>query len=197
MVQEASHRLKHLFAAIVLLVLAMPACKNDLDNVAALELPQDAPDRVTSQAEYLFTDSGRVRNKLRAGRIAEWTTEPKHTELSEGLELVFLDSIGNATSVLKARRGTIRPKEHLMEVYEEVVFVNAKGERLETEQLTWDQDSGRVHTDKAVRVERGANVIHGQGLDAIEDFSRYTIRRITGVLHLEPEDTLATDAPDQ
>ncbi|MCB0764631.1 MAG: hypothetical protein KDB84_08005, partial [Flavobacteriales bacterium] len=61
----------------------------------------------------------------------------------------------------------------------------------------WDQDSGRVHTDKAVRVERGANVIHGQGLDAIEDFSRYTIRRITGVLHLEPEDTLATDAPDQ
>ncbi|MCB0764048.1 MAG: hypothetical protein KDB84_05035, partial [Flavobacteriales bacterium] len=125
--------MKHLFAAIVLLVLAMPACKNDLDNVAALELPQDAPDRVTSQAEYLFTDSGRVRNKLRAGRIAEWTTEPKHTELSEGLELVFLDSIGNATSVLKARRGTIRPKEHLMEVYEEVVFVNAKGERLDTE----------------------------------------------------------------
>ena len=51
-----------------------------------------------------------------------------------------------------------------MEVYEEVVFVNAKGERLETEQLTWDQDSGRVHTEKAVRIQRGPDIIHGKEL---------------------------------
>lgn len=167
------------------------SCKNDLDKVAAVDLPEAVPDRVTEGAEYFYSDSGVVRNRLRAGRISEWTAEPKRTELSEGLELLFYDATGQPGSTLSARRGTILPGEKRMEVYEEVVFINTRGERLETEQLLWDQDSARIHTDKAVRVQRGNDVIHGQGLDAAEDFSRYRIRRITGELDLGSGDTLA------
>lgn len=169
-------------------------CQNDLDKVAAIEVELNAPDRITSTAEYLYSDSGRVTNRLRAGRIAEWSTgERKRTEMSEGVELVFFDRKGEEQSKLTARRGLILPKEKRMEVYEQVVFVNEKGERLETEQLTWYQDSARVRTDKAVRVQRGPDVIHGMGLDAAEDFSSYVIHRITGQLYV-PDDTLATDA---
>lgn len=168
------------------------SCVNDLDRVAAVAIPKAAADRVTIDAEYIFTDSGAVRNRLRSGRIAEWSTEPKRTELSDGLELVFYNSEGERTSVLTARRGVILPAKKSMEVNEQVVFVNAKGERLETEQLTWDQDSAQVRTDRAVRIERGGDIIHGEGLVAAEDFSRYTIRRITGILELADSDTLTT-----
>jgi LPS export ABC transporter protein LptC len=169
-------------------------CQNDLDKVAAIEVELNAPDRITSTAEYLYSDSGRVTNRLRAGRIAEWSTgDRKRTEMSDGVELVFFDRKGEEQSKLTARRGLILPKEKRMEVYEQVVFVNEKGERLETEQLTWYQDSARVRTDKAVRVQRGPDVIHGMGLDAAEDFSSYVIHRITGQLYV-PDDTLATDA---
>lgn len=168
------------------------SCTNDLDRVAAVEVPKAAADRVTTDAEYLFTDSGLVRNRLRSGRIAQWSAEPKRTELSEGLELVFYNAQGQQSSVLTARRGTMIPSEKRMEVNEDVVFINAKGERLETEQLTWDQDSGRVHTDRAVRIQRGGDIIHGQGLVASEDLSRYTITRITGILDVTAEDTLAS-----
>jgi len=167
------------------------SCSNDLDRVAAVEVVKAGPDRVTTNAEYLFTDSGIVRNRLRAGSIAEWSTEPKRTELSDGVELVFFDSVGVQGSVLTARRGSLIPNEKRMEVNEQVVFINRKGERLETEQLIWDQDSGRVSTDRAVRIQRGGDVIHGQGLEADEDFGRYTIRRIKGVLELATDDTLA------
>lgn len=180
------------FMACVSLV----ACKNDLDRVAAIEVAGTSPDRITHNAEYFYTDSGHVRNRLRAGRIDDWTTDPKHTELSDGVELVFFNDHGVQQSVLTARRGRILEKEKRMEVYEEVVFVNAKGERLETEQLTWKQDSARVYTDKAVRVQRGADVIHGMGLDAAEDFSNYVIHSITGVFYTQ-DDTLATDAQGQ
>ena len=184
----------------IITILSIPAlvagmfvsCVNDLDRVAAIEIPVAAPDRLTTGAEYLFTDSGNVRNRLRSGRIAEWSTEPKRTELSEGLELVFYDALGEQSSVLTARRGVMVPAEKRMEVSEQVVFVNAKGERLETEHLTWDQDSALVYTDRAVRIERGGDIIHGQGLVASEDFSSYTIRRITGILELADSDTLST-----
>ncbi|MEX1132907.1 MAG: LPS export ABC transporter periplasmic protein LptC [Flavobacteriales bacterium] len=168
------------------------SCVNDLDRVAAVEVPKASADRITTDAEYLFTDSGLVRNRLRSGRIAEWSTEPKRTELSEGLELVFYNAAGEQSSVLTARRGVMVPDEKRMEVNEQVVFINAKGERLETEQLTWDQDSAQVYTDRAVRIQRGGDIIHGQGLVASEDFSRYTISRITGILDVAVGDTLAT-----
>lgn len=169
------------------------SCTNDLDKVAAVEVVGSSPERITRNAEYLYTDSGVVRYRLRAGRIAEWTLEPKRTELSGGVELVFYSDQGRQQSVLTARRGLILPKEKRMEVFEQVVFINAKGERLETEQLAWDQDSARVRTDKAVRIQRGADVIHGMGLDAAEDFSQYVIHRITGQLYMR-DDTLAADA---
>lgn len=175
-------------------MLCLVACQNDLDKVAAIELELSAPDRITTTAEYLYSDSGRVSNRLRAGRIAEWSSgEGKRTEMSDGVELVFFDRTGAEQSKLTAWRGLILPAEKRMEVYEQVVFVNDKGERLETEQLTWYQDSARVRTDKAVRVQRGADVIHGMGLDAAEDFSSYVIHHITGQLYV-PDDTLATDA---
>ncbi|MBK6832088.1 MAG: LPS export ABC transporter periplasmic protein LptC [Flavobacteriales bacterium] len=170
-----------MFIAVLLFI---GGCGNDLDKVAAVELPAAVADRVTEEAEYFYSDSGIVRNRLRAGRIAEWTTKPERTEMSNGVELLFFDAMGKPGSTLTARRGLILPGEKRMEVMEQVVFINAKGERLETEQLTWEQDSGRVHTDKAVRVQRGEDVIHGQGLDAAEDFSHYTIRRVTGTLQL-------------
>lgn len=173
------------------------ACQNDLDKVAAVEVDLNAPDRITTEAEYFYSDSGRVTNRLRAGRIAQWSTDQQErTEMSDGVELIFYGRNGGQQSKLNARRGLILPKQDRMEVYERVVFVNNKGERLETEQLTWYQDSARVRTDKAVRVQRGADVIHGMGLDAAEDFSSYVIHHITGQLYV-PDDTLATDAEDQ
>ena len=169
-------------------LLLLPACKNDLEKVAAVEMPADAPDRVTHQAEYLISDSGRVRNRLRAGRIAEWAAAPRRIELSGGLELVFLEADGTVRSTLTARRGTILADERRMEVNEQVVFINAQGERLETEQLVWLQDSARIVTDKPVRVQRGADVVHGVGLTAAEDMSTYTISRVTGELYLADDD---------
>ncbi|HRH37008.1 MAG TPA: LPS export ABC transporter periplasmic protein LptC [Flavobacteriales bacterium] len=179
--------LRRILPAVI--VMFASACGNDLERVEAVELPEASPDRVTTDAEYLYSDSGIVRNRLRAGRIAEWATEPKHTEMSDGVELLFFDAQGQPGSKLNARRGSIQPGKKRMEVKENVVFVNTKGERLETEELLWEQDSARIHTDKAVRVQRGMDVIHGMGLDAAEDFSQYTIRHVTGVIHLQGDST--------
>ena len=170
---------------VVLAAAMLVSCQNDLDKVAAVELPAAVPDRVTTKAEYFYSDSGVVRNRLRAGRIVEWSGKPGRTELNDGVELLFYDAQGKPGSVLTARRGLVLPGLKRMEVYEQVVFVNTRGERLETEQLTWEQDSARVYTDKAVRVQRGQDVIHGKGLDAAEDFSRYVIRKVTGEIHLQ------------
>lgn len=173
------------------------SCKNDLDRVAAIEVPANSPDRITTHAEYLYSDSGLVRNRIRAGTISEFKGPPPHTELSDGVELTFFNLDGHAGSQLTARRGHIDPEKNRMTVEEEVVFVNARGEKLETEHLTWNQDSNRVFTDCPVKITRSRDIIYGQGLDAAQDFSRYTIRRITGTLFIDRSDTLAPENQDR
>lgn len=168
----------------------LPSCKNDLDRVAAIDVPEHAADRTTTNAEYYYSDSGKVLNRLRAGRIEEYMEkDDRHTEMSDGLELLFYTADGSEGSVLTARRGKIWPDQKRMQVNEHVVFVNAKGERLETEELIWSQDSARVRTDKPVKITRKDDILYGQGLDAAEDFSNYTIRKPTGSFAV-PADTL-------
>ena len=102
----------------------------------------------------------------------------------------FFNPDGSQGSVLTARKGLIKPRKNRMEVRDHVVFTNALGERLETEHLVWSQDSDRVWTDQPVKIVRAQDILYGQGLDANEDFSRYTIRRLTGTLYVRPGDTL-------
>lgn len=178
---------------LTLVVCMVVGCKNDLDQLAAVEMDASAPDRITSQAEYFYSDSGRLRNRLRAGRVEEYMGDSRQrTEMSEGLELVFFNTDGGQGSVLTARKGLIKPRKNLMEVRDHVVFTNVRGERLETELLIWSQDSDRVWTDQPVKIIRAQDILYGQGLDANEDFSRYTIGRLTGTLFMDSGDTSST-----
>ncbi|HMN04782.1 MAG TPA: LPS export ABC transporter periplasmic protein LptC [Flavobacteriales bacterium] len=167
------------------------ACKNDLDRVAAIEVRNDGAVRITQGAEYIYSDSGLVRNRLRAGTIREYAGERPRTELQDGVELTFFDPDGKEGSRLTARRGRIDQATGKMVVEEKVVFKNTRGEQLETELLTWGQDSGKVYTDRPVMITRDQDIIYGQGLDAAEDFSRYAIRKVTGTLFMDRNDTLA------
>ncbi len=178
-------------AGLILPLLALLSCKNDLDELASIEIDARSPDRITTQAEYYYSDSGHVRNRLRAGRVEEYLPQnDEHTDFFQGVELTFFDATGQPGSRLTAERGRMDPKRHRMQVDEHVVFTNVRGERLETEQLIWDQDSDRVFTDKPVRITRAQDIIYGQGLDANQDFSRYTIRRITGTIFVAENDSI-------
>ena len=170
-------------------ILVLTSCKNDLDSVAAVDLHADGPDRVTTDAEYLYSDSAIVRNRLRAGTVEEYMRKPTRTEMSDGVELVFFTVAGKEGSKLTAQRGTIRGDDRTMRVAGDVVFVNTKGETLKTEELHWIQDSSIVRTDKPVAIQRKNDVIHGEGMRAAEDFSWYEILRPSGIIEL-PNDTL-------
>jgi LPS export ABC transporter protein LptC len=181
---------------LVCCALVLAGCKNDLDQVPVVEVAAEEPDRITTGAEYFYSDSGRVRNRLRAGRIREYLGRGRErTAVDQGLELTFFAPNGDSTSVLTAEQGEILPDKHRMVVQEHVVFINERGERLETDRLIWSQDSDRVWTESPVKITRASDVVYGEGLDANEDMSRYVIRRITGQLHVSPGDTLAPEAP--
>ena len=166
------------------------SCRSDLDRVDKVSIAEDTPERTIINAEYFFSDSGITRNRLRAGKVEEYHLDPPRTELSEGVELLFYKAIGVEGSVLTSRNGSILDDGRVMIVRNEVIFRNDKGEELQTNTLTWAQDSDLVYTEDPVRIIREYDTIHGVGLEANEDFSRYTVKKITGKLYVEDDGAL-------
>ena len=164
------------------------SCQDDLHSVEKVELDQDPPDRTIDNAEYFYSDSGLVRNRLRAGKVMEYHLDTPYTLLSDGVELVFYRAQGVEGSVLTSEEGTIRRDGRIMQVREDVRFENYKGEVLLTERLTWLQDSDIVYTNDPVSVVRQWDTIHGIGLTANEDFSRYEIKNIVGKFNIKPDE---------
>ena len=164
------------------------SCQSDLERAEKVRLAKDDADRTIKDAEYFYSDSGVVKNRLRAGTLQEYFHEPPITELSDGVELMFYRARGVEGSVLTAEEGSILNNGRLMEVRRNVRFKNFKGEILETDTLTWSQDSNLVYTDDPVMIIRIHDTIRGIGLDANEDFSRYTIKKPVGEVYVRPDE---------
>ncbi len=156
------------------------SCKNDLEQVKAVDIDNTGPERVTFNAVYFYSDSGIVRNRLKASKVEMFKGDSNLTRISEGLELTFFGLKDENNSVLTANNGVILQDKARMEVYNDVQFVNAKGEELNTERLIWEQDSDRVFTDQFVRITRAQDTIYGNGLVANQDMSWYKLTGVSG-----------------
>jgi hypothetical protein len=54
-----------------------------------------------------------------------------------------------------------------------------KNEILTTDEFTWIPDEKRIFTEKPVQIKTPTEVFNGIGLDAAQDFSTYSLRKVT------------------
>jgi LPS export ABC transporter protein LptC len=68
-----------------------------------------------------------------------------------------------------------------------VVINKQKQEKLTTNELNWNPQTKKVFTEKPVLVQSKltGESLRGLGLDANQDFSQYSIRKVTGVFNVE------------
>ena len=69
-----------------------------------------------------------------------------------------------------------------------VILVSSKQERLETEELIWDEKTAKVYTEKFVKVTKPGEIIYGYGLEAEQDFSYWKITVPKGRIKVEQLD---------
>ncbi|MFC0184809.1 LPS export ABC transporter protein LptC [Pseudarcicella hirudinis] len=102
------------------------------------------------------------------------------------VKIFFYDRLGNETTNLRGDSARYFRSSNLYKVYRHVVINNTlKGETLKTDELIWNPDQKRVYTDKPVDVYTREEVLHGIGMDANQDFTQYTLRRVTGVVSVK------------
>lgn len=84
------------------------------------------------------------------------------------------DSVG---AILTADRGTVNTATRDMEARENVVIVSRDSIVLTTDYIRWRNTTRRLSTESKVRLERGADWLTGEGLEASPDLKEIELKR--------------------
>jgi LPS export ABC transporter protein LptC len=144
----------------------------------------DGPARVGENVELYYTENNQVKVKMIAALIYEF--ENGDREFPKGIYLEFYNEFGKMESTLRANEAYYFKKEDQWRGRGKVEVKNLeKNEQLNTEELFWKPAQEKIFTDKFVTIRQQADVIYGQGLEAKQDMSDYTIKKPEGEFAVE------------
>ncbi|MBK7818132.1 MAG: LPS export ABC transporter periplasmic protein LptC [Bacteroidia bacterium] len=180
---------KHIFIYSALTLFAF-SCTNDLKDVLAIPRNKLSPSQTADTVSMIYTDSAQLKVVIKANRLIQFdknVSEP-FTILSNGVNVTFFDEEEKVSSTLKANYAIRYELSKRMEAKYAVEVVNNKGEKLETEKLTWDEGTKRIYTKEFVKITTPTQIITGMGLESNEDFSKYSIKKVTAVIQLQSDE---------
>jgi LPS export ABC transporter protein LptC len=172
--------MKNIFFSVVVLITLAACSKTEVKE----PLEYTGPLSEAENVELFYTEKDLIKIKMNAALVYDFKTGDK--EFPKGLYMEFYDEFGKLESTLKANHAYFFADQKLWRGQGKVEVRNvSKNEQLNTEELFWKQDDQKIYTDKFVTIRQQGDVIYGEGLDAKQDLSEYTITKIHGTFHLE------------
>lgn len=163
--------------------LLMMACQG---NELKEPLIYNGPLRIGKDVEMHYTEAEQVKVKMIAAEVHEF--ESGDREFPQGIYLEFYDESGTLQSTLRANHAYFFKKENQWRGRGKVEVKNiAKNEQLNTEELFWKPAEKRIFTDQFVTIRQEGDVVYGDGLEAKQDMSDYTILNPRGQFEVQED----------
>jgi len=158
----------------------MISCTNDMSQINRLIEDAEVKIERAKDVELIYSDSAVVKVKVLSPELIRHLdrTNPID-EFPIGIHVNFYDDNQRVSSYLDAKFALRMEKDKQIIVRDSVVFYNNKNEKLETNELIWDEENQMISSEKFVMITRPAqgDTIMGYGIVANEDFSRFEIKR--------------------
>jgi LPS export ABC transporter protein LptC len=165
-------------------LLLLSSCVNDIEEVKRMGSDVRVPVSSTRNVEMIYSDSSRLRAKVNAPQRDTYIGDNGFVEFTKGLKIEFYDTKSVLESKMSANYGISYTKTEIMEAKGNVVLKSEKGDKLETEHLIWDQKADRIYSNVFSRITSPERVIYGDGFESNQDFSKYRILKVKGIISL-------------
>jgi LPS export ABC transporter protein LptC len=178
-------RSKHFLHTIYIGIgfLCLQSCGNDIADINKQFTKQDTGKEIATNIEMLYSDSAVVRVKVRAPLMVHLLDpeKPKQT-FPKGIWVDFFDKQKQQVSKLTSKTAERDENNGEVHLRDSVVVWNNKQEKMETEELFWNEPQQRIYSDKFVKITTPTEIIHGKGFEANSDFSHWTLKEVTGTV---------------
>jgi LPS export ABC transporter protein LptC len=168
------------------MLLIYTSCKKKDINIIQYQINlAELPVETGKDIVFIYSDSGIVKAVLKTPLMKKFTNkEEPYIEMPQGVNVRFFDSRQNENGFLRADYGIQYMNRKTVEVKNNVLLVNTKGDTLNTEHLIWDERKNRIFSKKYVRVKTEKELIVGEGFESNPDFTKYEFKNIKGQISL-------------
>ena len=147
------------------------------------------------KVSMLYSDSAKVKVRVEGPiMLRHLDKENPRQEFTEGVKVVFFADRQKVESVLTAKYALRLEKKNQIIVRDSVVWESYDGEKLETEELIWEERRGKIFTNRFVTITKPEEVIYGYGFVAKQDFSEWSINAVEGELKTKGVDSKSDDS---
>ncbi|MBI9035160.1 MAG: LPS export ABC transporter periplasmic protein LptC [Bacteroidales bacterium] len=174
-------KLYSVFAIAILatiLLLICSSCSNSMEEVREFTQKDSLPVQTAFDIEMLYSESGIVRYKIIGSQVDQYEASVPYTEFTNGLEVLFYDSLGQVQSKLTADYGVNWESKREMEAkYNVVVISYAKEQQMYSEHLVWDQNKKKIYTEEFVTIVTKDKTLYGEnGMESDETFDKWSLK---------------------
>lgn len=165
------------------------ACKNDMNEIVAMNFNDTLPDVSAKDIEFTFSDSAKVQVRLMGPVMHAYQGDDAYMVFPDGFSVEFYDSLLNVTTTITGEYGIHYSEKKMMEARKNVVVTNYEtGERLDTEELIWDMTKEIIFSNKFVKITSEDGVLYGDTLIASQDFSKRSILHPSGEIEVNDDE---------
>ena len=139
------------------------------------------PDESAKNIEYIMSENGQIAFVLNAPMMNTYYGDRSYNDFPEGITVSSYTN-GEKHSTLTANYAIREDFSERMEARGNVVIVDlVKHESIYTEKIIWDQKHKRIFSDVEVtQIKADGTKNMGDGFEADEKFTKYTIRNSRG-----------------
>lgn len=131
-----------------------------------------------------YSDSGLRRAAIKAPlMVGVKKVRNPYVEMPKGIKVDFFAPDGKIESYLTAEYAISFTEKKKIYVRRKVEVLNIKGDTMLTEELVWNQKTGKITTDKFVVIKTKSQIISGDGMESDQTFSDWKITNVTGTIY--------------
>ncbi len=164
------------------------SCKNKMEDINAIKITDTFPISTGANVEIIYSDSAKIQTIIKTPYLKTYAGKNPYNEMPRGINAVFYDTNMKVKTRLTSKYAIKYEKSDVMEAKNDVVVVNEKGEKLNTEHLIWDAKKRKIYTDVFVRITTADKIFFGDGMDADDSFLKWTIRKPRGTFYIKDEE---------
>ncbi|QKZ14358.1 LPS export ABC transporter periplasmic protein LptC [Spirosoma sp. KUDC1026] len=147
--------------------------------------PYSGPIEEINDVRLLYSEAAVMKVKLTTARQLRYANDNR--KYPRPVNIIFYDQNGQEETKLQSDSGKYDKAKDLYTVMGHVVVTKLLNQqKMLTDQLNWSPVTKKIYTDLPVTIlspETGER-LQGIGLDAPQDFSRYSIRKTTGIFNI-------------
>jgi len=173
---------------LVLVLSCLASCtkKTVKLTAGAVENRSTMPVLSAHDVNTLISDSGVTRYRIKASSWQIYDkANPPYWEFPEGIYLEKFNPDLSVDAYLEADYAYYDEQARLWRLDGNVHSLNQLGEKFETPQLYWNQNTERLYSDSVITITKATSIIKGIGFESNQQMTKYIIRRPTGVFPLK------------